>query len=80
MVCRRYFLGRLRERQMLSRTNKDAAYCYQRAEESRRIADRTGNPVLRRECEEMEIRWLGLARSYEFAANLNTFVRTQIKG
>jgi hypothetical protein len=65
---------------MLSRTNKDAAYCYQRAEESRRMADRTNNPILRREYEDMETRWLSLARSYDFAASLNLFVQTQVKG
>ena len=64
---------------MLAPTNKDAAYCYQRAEESRRMANRTNDPTLRREYEDMEARWLGLARSYDFAASLNTYIDTQIK-
>lgn len=66
---------------MLQRTPVDAAYCYQRAEECRRLASRVDTPkAFRRDLEDMETRWLSLARSYDFAASLNTYIDTQIKG
>jgi hypothetical protein len=73
---------------MLQKISIDAAYCYNRAEECRRLAERTSNPTTRRDFEDMETRWLSLARSYDFVisldadftASLNTFVDYQERG
>lgn len=62
---------------MLETTNKDAAYCYRRAEDAQRRAQRATNPDVKKDYEYMEIRWLGLARSYDFAARLNAFFVSQ---
>jgi hypothetical protein len=57
----------------LQKTQEDVAYCYQRAEESRRMRVRETNPTRRQEYAAMETRWIRLANSYEFAEQLNTF-------
>ena len=56
---------------MLQKTQEDVAYCYQRAEESRRMGARETNPVRRQEYSDMETRWIKLAISYQFAEQLN---------
>ncbi len=58
---------------MLRKTQEDAAYCYQRAEESRRMGARETDPVRRQEYADMETRWIKLAISYQFAEQLNTY-------
>jgi hypothetical protein len=45
---------------------EDAAYCYQRAEEARRMARRASHPAERKKFQAMQRRWEGLARSCEF--------------
>ena len=56
---------------MLQKTQEDVAYCYQRAEEARRMGARETNPVRRQEYSDMETRWIKLAISYQFAEQLN---------
>lgn len=58
---------------MLQQTREDVAYCYQRAEESRRMGSRETDPARQREYAEMEQRWIKLAISYQFAQQLNTY-------
>jgi hypothetical protein len=58
---------------MLQKTQEDVAYCYQRAEESRRMRARETDPARQQEYSEMEQRWIKLAISYQFAEQLNTY-------
>jgi hypothetical protein len=58
---------------MLQKTQHDVAYCYQRAQESRRMGERETDPARRQEYTEMETRWIKLAISYQFAEQLNTY-------
>lgn len=58
---------------MLPKTQEEVAYCYQRAEESRRMGARETDPVRRQEYADMETRWIKLAISYQFAEQLNTY-------
>lgn len=58
---------------MLQKTREDVAFCYQRAEESRRMGSRETDPARRREYADMETRWIKLAISYQFAEQLNTY-------
>jgi len=58
---------------MLQRTQDDVAYCYQRAEESRRMAERETDPARQQEYAEMEARWVKLAISYQFADQSSSF-------
>jgi hypothetical protein len=58
---------------MLQKTHEDVAYCYQRAEESRRMGARETDPIRRQEYTDMETRWIKLALSYQFAEQLNTY-------
>lgn len=58
---------------MLEKTQEDVAYCYQRAEECRRMGARETDPARRQEYADMEARWVKLAISYQFAEQLNTF-------
>jgi hypothetical protein len=58
---------------MLQKTHEDVAYCYQRAEESRRMRARETDPARRQEYADMETRWIKLAISYQFADQLNTY-------
>jgi len=57
---------------MLQKTQEDVAYCYQRAEESRRMGARETDPARRQEYADMEQRWIKLAISYQFAEQLNS--------
>lgn len=54
-------------------TQQDIAYCFQRAEEARRLGENETNPIRRQEYTDMEARWVRLAMSYRLAAQLNTF-------
>jgi hypothetical protein len=47
---------------------ENAAYCYQRAEEARRMAKRTSHPTQKREQERLEHQWMALAEIYELQA------------
>lgn len=58
---------------MLQRTREDVAYCYQRAEESRRMRTRETDPARQHEYANMEARWIKLAISYQFAEQMNTY-------
>ena len=58
---------------MLQKTQEDVAYCYQRAEESRRMGARETDPARRQKYSAMETRWIELAISYQFAQQLNTY-------
>ena len=57
---------------MLQKTQEDVAYCYQRAEESRRMRTRETDPARQQEYAEMEQRWIKLAISYQFAEQMNS--------
>jgi hypothetical protein len=59
---------------MLEKTDVDAAYCYHRAAEARRMAERANDAILRNDFEGIAAHWMRLARSYDFAASLNTFL------
>ena len=58
---------------MLQKTQDDVAYCYQRAEESRRMGERETDPQRQHEYLEMEARWIKLAISYQFAEQSSSF-------
>jgi len=58
---------------MLQKTQEDVAYCYQRAEEARRMGARETDAARQQEYAEMEQRWIKLAISYQFADQLNTY-------
>ena len=58
---------------MLQKTQEDVAYCYQRAEEARRMGARETDLARRQEYADMETRWIKLAISYQFAEQLNTY-------
>jgi hypothetical protein len=58
---------------MLQKTQEDVAYCYQRAEEFRRMRKSETDPVRQQEYANMEARWIKLAISYQFAAQMNTY-------
>jgi hypothetical protein len=53
--------------------SEEIAECYFRAYEARIIAKRAHDPVLKQEFLDMEQRWIGLARSYEFTEELANF-------
>jgi len=55
---------------MLQNLSSDVPECLQRARE---CAERAQNPALQRDFIDMEARWLKLARSYQFAEQLQTF-------
>jgi len=57
---------------MLQRTNAEVAYCYQRSEENRRMADQV-DAKHRQTYLDLEARWLKLALSYEFSDRLNQY-------
>ena len=59
---------------MLKKNDIDAPYCYQRAEEARRMIENSTDPNLRKDFEGIEAHWLRLARSYDFTASLNTLL------
>ena len=61
---------------MLQQTNKDVALCLERAQECRRRADETSDPAVRKTYLEIEENWLLLARGYETANRINTYVET----
>jgi hypothetical protein len=58
---------------MLQKTQEDVAYCYQRAEEARRMQARETDPMRQREYANIEARWIKLAISYQFAEQMNTY-------
>jgi hypothetical protein len=58
---------------MLQRTDTQAAYCYQRAEENRRRAEQQVKPEYKETYLDLERRWLTLAMSYEFGDRLNQY-------
>jgi hypothetical protein len=50
---------------MFQETKEDVAYCYQRAEEARRMARRAGDRATRLKFEAMQDRWESLAQCHE---------------
>jgi hypothetical protein len=48
-----------------AKAHADVAFCYQRAEQIRRMAERLGDPALRNSYLDLEQRWVRLALSYE---------------
>ncbi len=58
---------------MLQNLSPEVSYCLQRAEDCRERARRETNPLLRRDFFDMELRWLKLARSYQFVDQLSAF-------
>jgi hypothetical protein len=58
---------------MLQNLSAEVVYCLERAEDCAKRARCEINPALRRDFFDMEQRWLKLARSYEFAEQLQRF-------
>jgi hypothetical protein len=58
---------------MLQNLSPDVRECLRRAEDCAARAKRETNTELQREFFEMEMRWLKLARSFQFAEQLRTF-------
>jgi hypothetical protein len=58
---------------MLQKTREDVAYCYQRAEECRRMGARETDAARRQGYLDMEVRWVKLAISYQFAEQFCSF-------
>ena len=56
-------------------TAKAITECYRRAEEARRIADATDDPVARDDFKEIERRWLSVARNCKCNEQSATFQR-----
>jgi hypothetical protein len=59
--------------------SKEATECYGRAKECADLALIQSDPKRRREYLEMQRRWLSLARSYEFAEQLEFLSNTEAK-
>jgi hypothetical protein len=55
---------------MLHQLSEEIAECYLRAEQARLQAKQTHDAALKQESLDMERRWIGLARSYEFTERL----------
>src|SRR5215472_10360095 len=58
---------------MLQNLSSNVRECLQRAKECAERAKLEPNPALQRDFIDMEARWLKLARSYQFAEQLQTF-------
>ena len=58
---------------MPKQPSADAAYCYRRAEENRRMAEQATDAAYRECCLDLEQRWLKLALSYEYSDRINDF-------
>jgi hypothetical protein len=58
---------------MLQNLSSNVRECLQRAKECAERAKLEPNPALQREFIDMEARWHELARSYQFAEQLQTF-------
>jgi len=58
---------------MLQTTHESIAYCYQRAEEARRMAAQSEHAEVRQSHREAETRWLSLAHSYELAQGIDQY-------
>jgi hypothetical protein len=54
----------------MQETHKNIAYCYQRAEEARRMASRLESSEFQQLHRDAERRWLSLAQSYEKAQRI----------
>jgi hypothetical protein len=63
---------------MLDKCHEEAAYCYQRAEECRRMAERHGTPEQEETYRDLETRWMKLATSYEFSDRFNRFTANMV--
>jgi len=58
---------------MLLKLSVEIRECYRHAEEARQRAEATAHLPTKAEYQEMERRWLSLARSYEFSERLASF-------
>ena len=58
---------------MLQKLTEEIAECYLRAEQCRSRAKHAIDPALKQDFLDMEQRWLIMARSYEFTAQLSDF-------
>ena len=59
---------------MLRKIADSVNYCFDRAAQARDQANETADPVRKAEYLFIELGWLRLARSYEFASNLESFL------
>ena len=59
---------------VLQNVSEEIRECYQHAEDCARRAAAERNPRIKQDFLDMQQRWLRLARSFEFAQRLNTFV------
>ena len=58
---------------MLLKSNADVAYCYQRADENRCMAERQTDAERKKTYLDLENRWVKLALSYELSDRLNQY-------
>jgi len=58
---------------MLQNLSPEVIYCLEHAEDCAKRANRELNPALKRDFLDMEKRWRKLARSYQFAEQLQSF-------
>jgi len=58
---------------MLQKVSPEVKYCLQHAEDCAERARGEPDPLLCRDFFDMEMRWLKLARSYQFVDQLNAF-------
>jgi hypothetical protein len=64
---------------MLEHLSEEVRECVERAGECAARAKMEPNPALKRDYLDMELRWLQLARSYQFLDQLRTFSAAQEK-
>jgi hypothetical protein len=58
---------------MLQHLSNEIRECYRYAEDCRRLAEAATDPVNKQDYLAMEQRWLGLARTYDFAERVSRF-------
>ena len=58
---------------MLQKLTEEIAECYGHASHCRGRAKQALDPTIKQDLLEMEVRWLSLAHSYEFAEQLSNF-------
>jgi hypothetical protein len=63
----------INERRALENLSQEVCECVRHAEDCAERAKREPNPTIERDFLDMERRWLRLARSYQFAAQLKRF-------
>jgi hypothetical protein len=65
---------------MLDTSHEEAVYCYRRAEECRRTAERHCSEEQRATYRDLEARWMKLAASYEFSDRFSRITANMLCG